>query len=172
MYSNNKTMSEKFKRLQEVIFNNSKSKDWEEARLEWKCVGSDFNKESNCICGQHISNLYYIRNDITKQTLTVGSTCVDKFKNKQMIEYLVVTALEKNYKLPKDERYDKLKEKQSLNGIPLSIRKEVVHYKYGESKITKFEYDFYMNIWELGFLTPKQKAFKQKVNSKMFKIKY
>jgi hypothetical protein len=142
------------------ILKNSIAESWEEAKLEWKCVGVIENTSGQCICGHLLNNLYFIQNNNNEKRLIVGSSCVKKFGTKQMIDYV------KNAeKLRKD--YEKLIEKQKENKIPLSVRKPFLDKLFNLNIINRYEYKFYTNIYTDLDLTEKQFNFKKQLNQKM-----
>ena len=62
-----------------VIVDNSISEDWSNAKLEWDHIGSYDQPESNCICGQCITEVCTIQNLQNGVELEVGNVCVKKF---------------------------------------------------------------------------------------------
>lgn len=74
--------------LIDVILDHSKSKNWNNAVLEWNIVGfaEDRNHSSKCICGkENIKYLYDIKNEYNSNILTpIGSQCIKKFDVKSL----------------------------------------------------------------------------------------
>lgn len=64
-------------KLKQTLIDNSTSKDWEVARLEWdlySIIRSD--EKSSCLCGASIKNIFSIFNKETGEVLNVGSDCI------------------------------------------------------------------------------------------------
>lgn len=64
-----------------VIVEHSIAEDWQSAKTEWSHISSDDIHDSNCICGQAITEVCTIKNIHNKTTLEVGNVCVNKFLN-------------------------------------------------------------------------------------------
>lgn len=79
-----------FKRLREEIINLSKSNNWKDAKNEWIVTNtSNIDDTDHCLCGHHIEYSYYIKNIHSNVEVVVGSTCIKRFKNKQMTDKIV-----------------------------------------------------------------------------------
>lgn len=161
------------KRLIDVVINKSQSKDWDIAVKEWYCK-SNFKNNGVCECGHSIIENYIIKNKVNDNELIVGSTCVKKFNNLEMDQY--VDEVERKYKdvlklqrlKAKEElKYNKLKQDQIDSKIPMSVRKQYLQKRYDIGIINKFEFDFYNSIyWKIN-LTDKQQSLKLKINNKI-----
>ena len=160
-----------FKKLIISIIENSIADNWKEASLEWKLSHTIQNTSGNCICGHKLHNLYYIVNINNNKELIVGSSCVKKFENNAL--KCVVANIEREELLKRKEakarlaKYEKLKALQIESGTPPSIRKEFLLKRFNNNIINKFEYDFYINIWNFIKLSNKQLLLKQKINNKL-----
>jgi len=164
--------------LVQAILSNSEADNWAEAKLEWKCVDVVLNKPSVCECGQHIHNQYIIENMLTYNVLVVGSTCVKKFENQSMTEFVTLqeklartkrTAKTREEKKARkrEEIYQLLKKRQVERGIPVSARRAYIQKMFDRGVFNDFEFRFYSNIWALTKLTEKQFVLKDKLNSKI-----
>lgn len=167
-----------YKRFIEKIVGNSTTSTWEEAKLEWYCYNVDEDTSGTCICGHKLGNLYYIKNKINGKTLIVGSSCVKKFGEKSMVDYVKRVEKKRAEKKAKEKRladnekyYETLKAEQLSNNIPLSIRKPYVEKRYKLNIINNFEFTFYTQVWNYTRLSEKQKALKEKINQKLLKAK-
>lgn len=67
--------------LFERIVQLSKSKNWEEARKEWRLMGINRTPESQtCLCGHHpIKELCLIQNMHNYIQVIIGNCCINKF---------------------------------------------------------------------------------------------
>jgi len=66
-------------RFIDVIIEHSIAEDWESAKTEWSHISSDDIHDSNCICGQAITEVCTIKNIHNNTKLEVGNVCVNKF---------------------------------------------------------------------------------------------
>lgn len=72
--------------LIDVILNHSKSKNWNNAVLEWNIVGfaEDRNHSSKCICGkENIKYLYDIKNEYNSNLSVVAVIPIAKHKEEE-----------------------------------------------------------------------------------------
>lgn len=63
----------------DTVVDHSVANDWNTAKTEWGHVGSYDQPESNCICGQCITEVCTIQNYQNGQELEVGNVCINKF---------------------------------------------------------------------------------------------
>lgn len=157
--------SSNFKKLMEEVITNSKSDTWEEAKKEWRCIGVSEGEGNECLCGHFIINEYHIQNKQSKKTLIVGSSCVKKFKEKEMTDYVKLQEKKKQKAKKRLKQYDDLKYRQSKNKIPLSIKLDYINKRL--HLLNQTEYDFYMQIYYKDTLTFKQIKFKESINRKL-----
>ena len=75
---------------------------------DFTCSGYYYSDANNCICSQHIDNVFEFQNNLSGTTFNVGSVCNDRHK--------VVSENDENYKLMKKAQRDRLEEKK--NGWP------------------------------------------------------
>ena len=98
-----------------------------EAKTEWRLTNVEYSDSpSNCICDHPIHKLCWIENKNNKNKLLVGSTCVTKFINKNLMVDKLFAALAK---LNKEE----------ADGCP----KILSAYAHTQN---------YINDWELSFV--------------------
>lgn len=98
-------MPSTFEQLERVVLENSYSKNWTSAVLEWEITDTDEDEscESNCVCGkENIRYLYTIENTIIKKKkkktlFPIGSSCIKKFNRNDLNEQTSIT--EKLFKL-------------------------------------------------------------------------
>lgn len=68
-----------------LVIQQSQSKNWSEAVLEWEVVDctEDETSSTECVCGKEgIKYLYTIRNKINgEEIFPIGSSCIKKFNN-------------------------------------------------------------------------------------------
>lgn len=66
----------------------SESETWEEAQMEWKDTKREFDVDTHCICGVHITSRYLLENQKNGKCFWVGYVCVDSvFKlNTELID--------------------------------------------------------------------------------------
>lgn len=63
----------------DVVVASSESDNWQDAKTEWSHLSSFDEPDSNCICGQHITEVCTIKNTLNGSQLEVGNVCVKKF---------------------------------------------------------------------------------------------
>lgn len=84
-----------------TVIENSSSKSWDNAVLEWDIIDviEDENDESSCICGkENIRYLFTIKNINNQHTLfPIGSSCIKKFDREDLNELTLIN--EKLFKL-------------------------------------------------------------------------
>lgn len=101
-----------FKRLMQIVIDNSESDIWEEAREEWMITGT-FETETQCLCGQKpIIYTTRITNKMNNNVLyPIGSVCIKKFFPRKMYKQLL--EINKKKRKEKKERNERIKEIQS-----------------------------------------------------------
>jgi len=70
-----------------TVMDNSKEKDWEKAKHEWRVTSYYHMIDARCICGHdHINHCYVIENQLSGKTLQpIGSSCIKKFQSNSMV---------------------------------------------------------------------------------------
>lgn len=122
--------------LIDIILHNSVSKDWHSAILEWKITGTDIFKtdrgvDSDCLCGkQDIVHKNEITNKLNGKVLyPIGSECIKKFENKEMIEDVKL-----NISIIK--LYNKFKENKIINCDKTNFSRKLLWYLYNAGGFT------------------------------------
>jgi hypothetical protein len=109
------------KKLMDRVVENSVSKLFNEAKLEWYATNQDkyalqiYNEDDTvqCICRKKIKKLFFIDNDETKTSLILGSCCIKKFLPETMkckecgeqLKDICKRLTEKNFICPACTRY-------------------------------------------------------------------
>ena len=74
----------KFETFCKVLIMNSEADDYHNAIEEWE-YSRKFGSHTNCICSQHISNCYEVKNKyIDDRTLVIGNVCIKKFMSENV----------------------------------------------------------------------------------------
>lgn len=76
--------------LRVAVVDNSTTDHWDQARLEWQIVGSEYDPEAGgtCVCGkQRIADQFTIDNPMTGMTLfPIGNECIKLFERSDFNE--------------------------------------------------------------------------------------
>lgn len=140
-------------KLEGIVVSRSVAGSFDDAKTEWRLKRVEFsNTPTTCICDHPIHKLCWIENKHNKNTLLVGSTCVTKFINKNLLVDKLFVALDKLNKNPDD-------------GCP----KILINYAHTQNYINDWEKSF---IESLGNrygvnLTDKQLEHRRKINKKI-----
>lgn len=122
-------MGSSFENLKKAIIDNSISKYWQEAVLEWMLIDTeeDEQNESRCICGkENIRYLHRIRNIHNgKELFPIGSTCIKKFDRSDLNE--LISIKEKLFKL-----YHAVDNREFLELSPDLFSRKLIKYLYDE----------------------------------------
>lgn len=114
-------------KLEGIVISRSVASTFAHARTEWRLQFVQFSDSpDNCICNHAIHKLCWIENKHNKNKLLVGSTCVTKFINKNLMVDKLFLGLDKLNKVEQD-------------GCPKIV------YSYAHTQN-------YINDWELSFL--------------------
>ena len=76
---------DKVSRFRETILRFSESDEFNVAIAEWKASEEDWSSDQ-CICSQHIENCYTYTNKVTGKILVIGSECIKKFGDDEMVK--------------------------------------------------------------------------------------
>ena len=151
-------------KLQEVVMSHSENtKNWNETKQEWYVHSCFVKDDENCSCGHDIKNVFIIKNKKNKNTLQIGSTCIQHFDDKEM--YSTSKNLLKRLKSlenrnrkafidAENERYE-----MHLNRI---VQKCLIQ-KY----INEWEYDFYQRVTGFKKLSEKQEIVCKRIKTKL-----
>ncbi|WP_018719511.1 hypothetical protein [Arhodomonas aquaeolei] len=142
-------MEHNFERLKAHILPLSNADDFDAARREWTLVGIEVSEEfDNCPCGQDIKEHCHIRNDLNGNTTYVGNVCINRF--------IGIDTGNLFAGLKRVAQDDKANANEDL----------IIHaYRFGY--IYEFEYKFLMDTRRKRKLSPKQLAWKQKINRRI-----
>ena len=84
------------KKLEAIVTSRSVASNFDDARTEWRLTSVEYSDSpSNCICDHPIHKLCWIENKNNKNKLLVGSTCVTKFINKNLMVDKLFIGLDK-----------------------------------------------------------------------------
>lgn len=137
-------------KLASAIVKLSRSKTWDEAKLEWQLVSVYEDEDlSTCLCGHFpIKEICTISNKYTKRNVDVGNCCVKKFLG--LRSDLIFQALKR---VRKD--FDK------------SLNAEAIDHAYKHDWINDWEKDFYFDTMRKRSLSERQAHFRRQINQKV-----
>jgi hypothetical protein len=142
-------MSHNFGRLQEHILPLSNSTEFYSAKNEWKLTGIEIQEDwDNCPCGKDIKELCYIENQLNGNKTYVGNVCVNQFigiKTGNLFAGL----------------------KRIANDAKANANKDLIIHAYQLGYIFEKEYSFLMDTKLKRTLSPKQAAWKEKINRRI-----
>ena len=152
-------MENNFTVLQNVVFDYSTSKEWNEAVQEWEIVDFEEDKDmlSSCLCGkEHIKYLYTIENKTTGIILNpVGSKCIQKFDRDDMKDQINI--YERLFKLVNARRDNKFIE---LKGKEKYFSNKLLDYLLEQDAINTGRHKTLKQLFnKRNELTDKQKKF-------------
>lgn len=156
--------SSNFTRLQEAVMSNSEnSNNWNDAKNEWH-VKSCFVKENeNCSCGHDIKNVFIIKNKKNKNTLQIGSSCIQHFDDNEM--YSTATSLLKRLKRLENRNRKAFIDAENERYIMHLCR--IVNKCLIKKYINTWEYDFYNDSKSFKKLSEKQEIIYKKIKTKL-----
>lgn len=135
-----------------TLFKYSVSTDLNNMLAEWEItkIKKDYENENYCICTHPITELVYIQNKLNGNELIIGNCCMDKIGKvpERMTNNL--------FRLKKD--------------ITKSMNRDLIDFiqqKY--NLLTKWEFNFYLDIMKKRKLSDRQMEIKQKINQKVIK---
>jgi hypothetical protein len=138
-------------KLFDVVLKNSNNKFIDEALSEWY-ISNNIYSESTCICTKpHIIYTYEITNRENGNILyPIGSSCIKKFKNKNLDEQLKVVLTHNKIFKNKGKKYDG----ETFEYI---CNKDVQYIKFLKEHSTKKIYNELINYYEYWALKNKKK---------------
>lgn len=152
--------------IQEVI-NNSNSKNWKEAVLEWGVTDcrEDESYSNSCICGkERLRYLFEITNNKNGIKLyPIGSSCIKKFKRKELNE--VTTVSEKLFKL-----LHAIQNKSFISLNSEHFSRNLLAYLYRENVFKANKYNNFNPINDYEFLLKMFNQRNEPTNSQKKKI--
>lgn len=142
-------MEHNFEQLKAHILPLSVARDFEAARQEWKLIGVEISVEfDNCPCGKEIKEHCYIQNSLNGNTTYVGNVCINRFIG-----------------IDTGNLFDGLKRIAADDKANANLDLIVHAFKLGY--IFDGEYKFLMTTRLKRKLSPKQLAWKQKINQRI-----
>lgn len=145
-------MGSSFDKLFKIIIDNSISKDWNGAVLEWTLIDTEEDEyvESKCICGkENIRYLHQIQNSINGNILfPIGSSCIKKFDRPDLNE--LISVKEKLFKL-----YHAVGNKKFLELSSDLFSRKLIKYLYEQGAFdsenkeysSKDSYEFFLKMF-------------------------
>lgn len=110
----------------------SESKNWEEARLEWREVYYYYRKVNSCLCKHYIHHNFEIHNFKNDELTIVGSECIKYFQNPILTENAKIAKRdydEKQDPKKKEKRLKKEKKDERLRLLEEERLKEIEEKK-------------------------------------------
>lgn len=136
-------------RLKAHVVPLSRANNFEMARREWDLVGVEMSEElDNCPCGQEIREHCIIRNRLNGNTTYVGNVCINRF-----IGIDTGNLFEGLKRIAKDG---------SANP-----NEDLIEHAQKFGYLYENEYEFLMQTRHKRKLSPKQLAWKQKINRRI-----
>ena len=142
-------MTRNFENLKAHILPLSEATDFDDAKKEWKLVDVEIHDEfDNCPCGKEIKELCYIQNELNRNKTYVGNICINRFIGIATGNLFV-----------------------GLKRIALdetaNANEDLIDHSYQLGYIYENEYKFLMQTRNKRKLSPKQLAWKLKINRRI-----
>jgi hypothetical protein len=142
-------MEHDFARLKAHILPLSRSKSFERARREWQLVAIEISHEfGNCPCGHPIKEHCFIRNRLTGTTAYVGNVCINRFIGIHTTKLFAGV-------------------KRIAQDSAANANKDLIIHARNCGYLYDGEYDFLIETCRKRKLSPKQAAWKQKINRRI-----
>lgn len=142
-------MEHNFERLQAHILPLSRAQVFSVARQEWALVGIEISEEfDSCPCGQNIKEHCWIENKLTRHKTYVGNVCINLFLG-----------------IDTGTLFDGLKRIAKDNRANANL--DLIIHAYRLGYIYESEYTFLMTTRLKRKLSPKQIAWKEKINRRI-----
>lgn len=127
----------------------SNADSFKDALQEWKLVDVSI-KEDECPCGQIIKERCHIKNLKNGNITFVGNVCINRFME-----------------IETGRLFDGFK--RIKNDDTANANKDLIEYAYKAGHIFDIEYKFLLETKNKRKLSPKQVAWKQKINQRIIK---
>lgn len=140
-------------KLEGIVTARSVAGSFPEAKTEWRLSKVEYSdKDYTCICDHPIHKLCWIENKHNGNKLLVGSTCVTKFINADLMVDALFTGLQRINKAEQD-----------------GCSRLVANYAFQQGYINDWELSFLQSLGlKLGkSLTPKQLEHRLKIHKKI-----
>lgn len=142
-------MEHNFERLKAHILPLSQAKTFELARREWELVGIEVRKQADdCPCGKEIREHCFIRNTLTKNTTYVGNVCINRF-----IGIDTGNLFEGLRRIDQDRA--------------TNANEDLITHARNFGYLYDGEYEFLMQMRRKRKLSPKQAAWREKINRRI-----
>ncbi len=139
-------MEHNFERLKEKILPLSQSSSFHDAKKEWQLYGIELQEDwDNCPCGQRIKELCHIQNVLNDNRIYVGNVCVNQFIG-----------------INTGNLFAGLK--RIVKDSSANPNEDLIIHAYRFGYIYESEYKFLMETKRKRVLSPKQLAWKEKIN--------
>ncbi|MCK0752889.1 hypothetical protein [Chromohalobacter japonicus] len=127
----------------------SVANDFDIARTEWALIGVEVSEEfDSCPCGQEIKEHCYIRNQINGNTTYVGNVCINRFIGIETGNLFAGLR-----RIAADDT--------------ANANEDLIYHAFKLGYIFDQEYKFLMDTRRKRKLSPKQIAWKQKINRRI-----
>lgn len=143
-------MASNRERLEEHIVARSEADDFNAARVEWSLVHIEYHEDwDNCPCGKDIKELCYIRNEKNGQQTYVGNVCIKNFMG-----------------ISTGNLFDGLR--RIIADPEANANEDLIRYaKRMGFLYDDTEYNFLMHTKNKRKLSPKQLAWKKRINRRI-----
>ncbi len=142
-------MEHNFERLKAHILPLSRANTFELARAEWKLVGVEITEDFDyCPCGKDIKEHCYIENSLTGNSTYVGNVCINRFIG-----------------IDTGNLFDGLK--RIAKDPFANPNLDLIEYAWKLGYIYETEYTFLIETRLKRKLSPKQLAWKEKINRRI-----
>jgi hypothetical protein len=149
-------MSSRQQKLQDEIIELSVSNDFAQAKNEWEFSSyseASSDEDNNCLCGQDIKRLFYLRNHKNDSMALVGCVCITKFVDENLGMYC--------------DQIGKVVDKVKTDKYYRSKDITVLQHCRNNNIINDWEFNFMKSIKSKRNLTMKQLNCVDKINKKM-----
>jgi predicted RNA-binding protein with RPS1 domain len=128
----------------------SQSKNWNQAKLEWKFESAYI--ADDCLCGHFpIVEICTIYNVETKKRADIGNHCVKQFLNIEEQESIFVSL------------------RKILKDNTKSVNPQTIKYVFVKQWINLQDYNYYLDIWKKRILSERQAKWKLDINNRIIK---
>jgi hypothetical protein len=140
-------------RLHSELLKLSHSKNWSQAKLEWRFESAYIADEPDtCLCGHFpIIEICTIYNIETKCKADIGNHCVKQFLNIEEQESIFVSL------------------RKILKDGTKSVNSQTIKYAFDKQWVSIQDYKFYLAIWRKRILSEKQAQWKSDINNRIIK---
>lgn len=142
-------MSHDIEMLKRHILSLSYASNFDLARKEWKLIGIELHEDiTNCPCGQDIKEMCQIANSLTGAKTFVGNVCINRFVG-----------------IDTGNAFKGLK--RIAENPSANPNEDLIYHAYQLGYIYEDESEFLMRTRHKRLLSPKQLAWKEKINRRI-----